>query len=102
MRNRSPRAVIVLVENVPDASNVKTMAGLLSLESQYSWRPTLTNVRLHCGVPVQRERTVWVGVCVQNVKFIFTPQSEKSIQSTNCDENGLRFSLGRLVADDPP
>lgn len=74
MRNRSPRAVIVLVDNVPDASNVKTMAGLLSLESQYSWRPTLTNVRLHCGVPVQRERTVWVGVRTERQIHIHTSE----------------------------
>ena len=47
-----------------DSANVENMAGLLAIEPQYAWRQTLTNVRLHCGVPIQRERSVWIHVGV--------------------------------------
>lgn len=53
-----------IIENVSDEANVETMSGLISLESGYAWRQASTDVHLHCGVPVRRQRTVWVGVRV--------------------------------------
>ena len=60
-RNR-PRAVII--ENVSDEANIETMSGLISLETGYTWRQASTDVLLHCGIPIRRQRTVWVGVRV--------------------------------------